>query len=80
VRVVLLLIRHYPCFANSVLSLAKPTAWRRNSIQKKILLLWKLMTVFALGLLNFPSLKELVMRKEGNGKVISDTARTNPRD
>lgn len=38
------------------------------------------MTVFALGLLNFPSLKELVMRKEGNGKVISDTARTNPRD
>jgi hypothetical protein len=31
-------------------------------------------------IVNFPSLKELVMRKEGNGKVISDTARTNPRD
>jgi len=29
---------------------------------------------------NFSSLKELVMRSEGDGKVISDTARTKRRD
>jgi hypothetical protein len=29
---------------------------------------------------NFSSLKELVMRSEGDGKIISDTAKTNRRD